>query len=370
MPLLFLAPFLAGLLSLALVALAIGFGWEWQDDLRREDWKLWVALGLSAFALLGRPLILLFLPSDKRPPHAQRDAETRQIPGPNGAEIEVETVGPAGAPTLIFTHGWGLNATVWADYKALLGERFRIVTWDLPGLGRSSRPKDGAETLEVFADSLAAVLAAVGAPAVLVGHSIGGMTLQTFARRHPQALGAQVKGLALVHTTYTAPDRTMWLRKVWTALREPLIVPLMRVAVVLSPLLWLQNWMSYLNGTMHLAHRLLGFGKHATRQRVDLSAKLAAKGSPAVQARGNIAMLHWDATEVAPGLTLPVLVIGGNKDLITEADASVDIAGRAPGARLKLFDDTGHMGFLERPEDYATEIAAFADSAFAAPAQG
>ena len=116
---------------------------------------------------------------------------------------------------------------------------------------------------------------------------------------------------------------------------------------------------------MHIAHRLLGFGRQATRQRVDLSATLAAKGSPAVQSRGNIAMLHWDATEVATALNVPVLVFTGGRDLITQPDAGADIASRAPDARLASMADTGHMGFLEQPDDYAKELAAFAQAAFA-----
>lgn len=368
-PLPFLAGWLTGLLSLGLVAAAVIFGWEWQDDLVREEWKLWVALALSALAFLGRPLVLMLLPGERQPPHPKRDGERRRVMGADGAELEVETVGPAGAPALVFTHGWGLEGTVWEDYKHGLTDRFRVVTWDLPGLGRSTRARGGEETLEVFADSLAAVVAATGGPVVLVGHSIGGMTIQTLARRHPQLLGTTVKGLALVHTTYTAPDRTMFGRKVFTALREPLIVPLMRVSVLLSPLLWLNNWMSWLNGTMHIAHRLLGFGRRATRRRVDISATLAAKGSPAVQARGNIAMLHWDATEVAAALDLPVLVFTGGRDLITQPDAGADIAGRAPNARLAAMADTGHMGFFERPDDYAREIGAFADAALAPQAR-
>ncbi len=364
----FLAGWLTGLLSIALLVAAVCFGWEWQDDLERQDWKLWTALGLSAFVLFGRwPVSLLIGSGDKRPPHRSRDGERRRVPGPNGAELEVETTGRADGPTLLFTHGWGLDGTVWDDAKRDLGERFRIVTWDLPGLGRSSRPADKSEALEVFADSLQAVLGTVHGPAVLVGHSIGGMTLQTFARRHPQALGAQVKGLVLVNTTYTAPDRTMLGRKLFTVLREPLIIPLMRLSVLLSPILWLQNWLSYLNGSMEIAHRLLGFGKHATRPRLELSARLAAKGSPAVQSRGNIAMLRWDASDVLPRLTIPTLVLTGGRDLLTQEDAGAHIDAAAPGARRTHFDDAGHMGFLERPEDYNRAMAEFADQAFAAP---
>jgi len=369
-PLPFLVMWLTGLLAVALPIAVVWLGLEWRDDLVREDWKLWLALGLSALALFGRlPLTLLVLRGDRRPPHAEREADRRRVAAPDGGELEVETCGRPDGPTLVFTHGWGLNATVWDDAKRDLGDRFRIVTWDLPGLGRS-KPGAGGESLDAFADALRAVVASVGGSVVLVGHSIGGMTILTYARRHAETLGREVAGVALVNTTYTSPDRTMLGRDLWKKLREPLIIPLMRLSVLLSPLLWLQNWMSYLNGSMHMAHRLLGFGRHATRQRVELSARLAAKGSPAVQARGNIAMLRWDASDVPPTLAVPTLVLTGGRDLITQEDAGQKIAAEAPGATLTRFDDAGHMGFLERPEDYDRAIGDFAERAFAALAPG
>ena len=69
----------------------------------------------------------------------------------------------------------GLNSTAWWYTKRALGERFRLVTWDLPGLGRSKPPMDGKFTIDRFAQSLGAVVESVGAgPVVLVGHSATG----------------------------------------------------------------------------------------------------------------------------------------------------------------------------------------------------
>src|SRR5205823_2758745 len=113
----------------------------------------------------------------------------RTIPGPGGSSLRVEAMGPPDGPTIILTHGWGLNSTVWWYARQALGRRYRIVVWDLPGLGRSRLFADGKVTVDRFAQALGAVIEEAGpGPVVLVGHSIGGMISQTLWRACPAAV--------------------------------------------------------------------------------------------------------------------------------------------------------------------------------------
>jgi pimeloyl-ACP methyl ester carboxylesterase len=73
------------------------------------------------------------------------------IVSPTGSSLYVEMDGPAGAPTIVFTHGWGMNSTFWRYAKLDLGDRFRLVLWDLPGLGRSRTGDRKSVSLEAFA---------------------------------------------------------------------------------------------------------------------------------------------------------------------------------------------------------------------------
>ena len=207
-------------------------------------------------------------------------------------------------------------------------------------------------------------------PVLLVGHSIGGMTTQTFWRACPQSVKAQVAGLVLVDTTYEDPIQTMWLAPLWRALRWPLIEPMMWLTVLLSPLMWLSSWQGYLSGSNQLAMRLTGFGRFATRGQVDFTARLACKGSPGVQAKGNMAMLRWKATEVLPTISAPVIVLSGSKDIVTLPSASRTIASAVRDARLVEVEGCGHMGFMEQAAAYDREIARFAEQVLrpAAPA--
>lgn len=86
------------------------------------------------------------------------------------------------------------------------------------------------------------------------------------------------------------------------------------------------------------------------------------RNSPAVQARGDLAMFRWDATSALWRLSVPTLVIGGAKDIVTKPSASRTIAAAAPGARLEVIEDANHMSFLDRHEVYNAAIAKFVDA--------
>ena len=378
MPIITIPRFLLSLLSLAILAGAIYLAWSWHegyDVLYRDGsarhfhgdaWRLYTAIGFGAWSFLGRFVVLMFFPAGKDNPREER-SEASKVSAPDTSTLHVEALGVRDGPTLILTHGWGLNATAWWYTKHALANRFRLVVWDLPGLGRSKPPKDGKLTIDRFAQALGAVVQSTGSdPIILVGHSIGGMTTQTFWRACPEDVRQRVVGMVLVDTTHEDPLRTMWLSSLWRALRWPVIEPMMWLTILLSPLVWLSSWQGYLSGSNQLAMRLTGFGRFATRGQVDFTARLACKGSPGIQAKGNLAMFRWKATEVLPTIQVPMLVLTGSKDIVTLPSASQQIAAAARNVRLIEIEGAGHMGFMERNEAYNDAIAAFATEVFAA----
>lgn len=130
-------------------------------------------------------------------------------------------------------------------------------------------------------------------PAVLVGHSIGGRTIQTLLRDR-SALRGRISGVVLLNTTFTNPLRTIVFSRTLLALQKPLLEPAMRVMILAHPIAWLSKWQSYLSGGTHAAMRL-GFGVAVTRHPLDHTALLATKAPPAIESRGNLALLYWDA---------------------------------------------------------------------------
>jgi pimeloyl-ACP methyl ester carboxylesterase len=368
-PLIPILRFLFSLVSLAILGAAAYFLWRWYDGTvvidaegvahrLREDWPLWLGLGALAWSFLGglviRPLIA---GPDDRVLKAGR-SNGRMITSPTGSKLYVEIHGNENAPPIILTHGWGLDSTIWGYAVEDLRSRFHVVSWDLPGLGLSK----GQIDLERFAADLRAVTElSGGGRVVLVGHSIGAMTIQTLVRDDPAFVEAHIAGIVLINTTYTNPLETMIWSPLWKALRWPLIEPLMWLALPLQPLLWLSAWQSYLSGSAHLANRL-GFGKHVGRSQLDVTTLLATRNPPGTQARGNLAMFRWDATGAMAKVDVPVLVIGGAVDIVTRPSASRTIAESATSARLVVVPDVNHMGFLERSTTYNNAIAEFAAS--------
>ena len=355
--------------SLAIFAVAAWLLWRWYDAWHVADTlglaapsnaALWWGAALMAFSLLGRFPVLLLLGRGETTAPARRAGST-EIAGADGAVLHVEMEGVSQGPILVFTHGWGLSARIWAEARADLGGRFGLVFWDLPGLGRSDRPSIGY-SLEGFAEDLHAVVDSLpdDRPVILVGHSIGGMTVQTFCARHPELLNRRVAAIVLENTTHTNPLETMILSRVFRPL-QPVIELALRLDTVLSPALWLMNWQAWLSGSTHVAGRLAAFGTRPTREQLDRGARLPTKNSPAVQARGTLAMLRWSITDELPRIDVPALVFAGGRDLITKDHAGETIAADLPQARLVRVDDAGHMGPVERAAVYNEQIADFAD---------
>jgi pimeloyl-ACP methyl ester carboxylesterase len=368
MPLLSLVRFLTTLLSLALLALTAYLAWSWYegDVLRqadgdlvrtREDWRLWAAAALLVFSSLGKLVFVPLLAGRDTGEHSKEDRGVGQLVGlANGSQIYVEVLGQTQGPTLILTHGWAMDSTIWHYAKLALTRSFRVIVWDLPGLGQSK----GEISLENFAANLAALAEWSGAPkVVLVGHSIGGMTIQTMARDNPTLFAERVAGVVLLNTTYTNPLRTMILPRFMQAIRWPLLEPVMRLTILLEPLAWLIAWQSYFSGTAHLANRV-GFGKYVKRSQLNHVTLLATKNRPRNIEKGNLAMFRWDATGALARLGVPTLLLVGELDIVTKPEASSAIAAQSQTAALQVIEGVNHMGMLERADQYNARIAAFA----------
>jgi pimeloyl-ACP methyl ester carboxylesterase len=396
MPFSVLRTWFGGLLGWVVLGVAVYTLWEWADGvdplpgsrevlepqtgevtianppvqhLDKEGGWPYLAIGIGCLALSfgGMFPVTLFLGKPGRW-KARRTPSGREIriDRPDGSRLHVEILGKEDGPTLLFTHGWSLESSVWNELVDNLGRRYRIIVWDLAGLGRSKGPTNGDFSLEKMAGDLAAVAENSGKGAlILVGHSIGGMIAQTFCRLHAKQLGTVVAGIVLLHTTYTNPLRTALGRTFWKAIEQPILVPLNYVTIWLAPLAWLSNVQSYLSGSLHILTRIASFSGRQTWGQLDHGAWLAAKAWPATIARGNLAMLEFDEQNKLPFVDIPVLIIAANHDRMTCPDASERLAELLPHS-MEAAVDGGHLGFWEQPEKVCELIAEFAERTTAA----
>jgi pimeloyl-ACP methyl ester carboxylesterase len=311
--------------------------------------------------------ILALLTKGKNPkgvelPKKSREGATiSQLGRPDGSQLRVECYGREDAPPIILTHGWGANSTEWDYLKKELSDAFRLIVWDLPGLGLSTRPTNRDYSLENLSRHLEAVLGLAGdQPAILLGHSIGGMITLTFCRLFPKALGGRVKAIALVQTTYTNPVRTTSMAGLFSALERPVLVPLLHLTIWLSPLIWLSNVMSYLNGSALLSTKSSGFAGTETWEELDFVARFQLQASPAVMARGMLGMLDYDATAVLKDINVPALVLAGDRDSVCKPEASERMKRDIPDARLTHLAPAKHMGLIEHHTRFARIVRTFA----------
>ena len=334
-------------------------GW-WSGDFAAGLALVVVALGGGA---VFYPRLKRRGPDDPRKEEgtgsARGDSEHR-ILRPDGAVLHVVCHGPEGAPVIVLTHGWGATSAEWHYAKKALGDRYRLILWDLPGMGRSHRPDDGEWSMEGLARDLEAVLGLAGnRPAVLAGHSIGAMIVLTFCRLFPEALGSRVAGLALVHGTPRNPVRTSGQSRLHTALQKPVIEPLCHLMIGLSPLFRLLNGLTYLNGTLHVASDHSGFSGDETREQLDFSTRFLPRAWPAALGRGMLAMLRYDESKNLGRIKIPTLIVAGDQDQSTSSGASIEMARTIPGARLVILPRARHMGHMERHERFVDELGRF-----------
>lgn len=394
---------LRGLLSLAVIAGGVTLLVRWHDALPREEvvgppdapaaerrplttfgervsawrpgWDAVTALlaggaGLLLWSGLGRFVTpkLWLRAGDDEPKH-ERGGEQRQVRRPDGTVLHVELYGDPAAPPVVFTHGWGGDATEWYYVKKALAGRFRLILWDLPGLGRSTGPADRDFTVDKMARDLDAVLdLAGGRPAVLVGHSIGGMISLTHCKLFPEAMGRRVAGLVLVHTTYTNPVYTKVPTWLLPAIQKPVLEPVCWLTVALSPVAWVMHLLSYVNGSAHWSNHRSLFAGRETRGQLEFITRYMLKQSPAVLARGTLGMFRYDATAVLPTVTVPTLVVTADRDLTTVPEASRRIAAGVPGAELVTLAPARHMGLIEQHAEFTRLLARFLEAVGKTPA--
>lgn len=117
----------------------------------------------------------------------------------DGQTLHVQMLG-TGGPGVVFESGLGADMRAWDKVAGPISDFARVIRYDRAGLGDSqpmSRPDP--VTAEAVARRLHALLDAIGVPGpwILVGHSLGGLYLQMFARLYPQ----DVAGLVLLDSS-------------------------------------------------------------------------------------------------------------------------------------------------------------------------
>ena len=110
----------------------------------------------------------------------------------DGLNIHSTTTG-TGPATLVLVHGWTCDESSWAGQVPVLAKKYRVITVDLPGHGRSGAPANGQFSMDLFARAVEAVRVEKGASKiVLVGHSMGAPVIRQYARLYPDRVAGLI----------------------------------------------------------------------------------------------------------------------------------------------------------------------------------
>ncbi|MDQ1698842.1 MAG: hypothetical protein QOG34_705 [Frankiaceae bacterium] len=277
---------------------------------------------------------------------------TERVPSDDGVEIAVEILGDGHpGPTIVFVHGWTFSSRSW-HYQRMLAERYRLVLMDHRDHGESGRGPREHRTVDQAGRDLYAVLGATCADrdVVLVGHSMGGMTILALAAEHPELFGPQVKAVAMVDTS-AARDRNDAF-----GLRGPLANVVTKnwttelALMVADPAKAEQKRRSGSRVSVAVS-RFLNFGVKPDRRLTHFTEAMSA-ATPA-EVVGDF-WLTLDAHDKRAALAtlgnVLTLVIVGDRDRLTPPAHSRAIAAAVPGARLLEVRGAGHVAMLEQPE--------------------
>lgn len=314
------------------------------------------AVGSAAGVSLARSLRRRVSTDD---PHRDEDFELLDadrscvVTTPDGVPLAVREVGPENAPlTVVFAHGFCLRMGSFHFQRACLtehwGKQVRMVFYDQRGHGQSGEASPDTYTVEQLGQDLESVLAVMAprGPVVLVGHSMGGMTVLSHARQYPQRYPTRIVGAALISSAAEGVARS--------PLGEILKNPALEAV----------------RFTARYAPKMVHRGRGAARSVIGPILRAASYGdegvSPSVVAFSErmmhdtpiatlVEFLHaLEVHDETAGLEtlnkVETLVACGDRDLLTPMEYSQEMADALAKSELVIVGGAGHLVQLERPE--------------------
>lgn len=288
----------------------------------------------------------------------------------DGTEVLGEAAGDPGAeepvrPTVVISHGYCLSLRSWVfQRRALRDAGYRVVLWDQRGHGRSGTGGRESYDIDQLGSDLARVIEEVvpTGPMMLVGHSMGGMTMMALALQRPDLIEHRVVGAAFIATSPGNLGGTTYG------------IPLLgRLVNRLAPptTLLLSGRQGLVDGTIK-----------AGREVVDLLVDWGSFASPVPMSIAQLTtdmifgtrmdvisafMPRFEAMDKVAALArfdgIESLVLSGMQDRLTPPEHSEQIVRHLPGAEHVLVADAGHVIMLEHPELLSEQLLALAERA-------
>jgi len=290
-------------------------------------------------------------------------------------EVDEPDAGAAPAPTVVFCHGYALTCDSWHFQRIALRGRYRLVFWDHRGHGRSPLgPPAGDPTapvsLERVGQDLGCVLDAVvpRGPVVLVGHSMGGMSIMSLLAQRPSLVTERLVGVALVATSAGGLARVdLGLPGLGPVIRR-LAPPVTRI---LARTPGVEAGRRLGSDLESLLVRRYSYASPVPADLVQFTARMISTTSVAVISRFLPAFAGYDGAAALDLLDgVPVLVLAGDADVLIPPAHSEAIAEAAPWAEFVLVHEAGHLVMLEHPDLVTVALRELVDRALLIRGEG
>ena len=240
-------------------------------------------------------------------------------------KLHWEAIGPVNAEPVLLIMGLSLGSRAWDKLPAQLARRFRVITFDNRGTGRSVK-RGVAFRMAQLADDAAQVLGEAGERSAHVfGISMGGMIAQELALRHPE----RVRSLAL-GCTFAC----------WRTAKRPTLGTIFDLVMLNSGL----------GRSPRRIGRLLA-SPQFDAQRVAQWLRGADRTTPRYVIAQMLAIRGHACEDRLKEIRVPTLVMTGTDDRLVPPENSDVLARLIPNARLVKFEGAGHVFPIEREAD-------------------
>lgn len=260
------------------------------------------------------------------------DGRSLVVTTDDGAHLAVTVAGPDDGPTTVLSHCWTGTRATWATVaRRLVFGGNRVILYDQRGHGGSTNA-DTPPSIGALGHDLRAVLDATDARDVLlVGHSMGGMSVMSYAGEHPEHFSERVQGVVLVATAARVLGRPVPGRILDLALGDGR-----------------QEWTR--RGRMGRAVVRGSIGQQPRRAHIDQTLESFAATTGVARAGYLAAMAAMDLRAAVAGISVPSTVLVGTRDLLTPPRFARQLADALPNAELVVLPGAGHMLPLEEPD--------------------
>ena len=249
--------------------------------------------------------------------------------------------GNANGPALIFVHGLGGNFTHWEHVAPAFAKTHRVIGLDMPGCGDSAKP-DIRYSIDLFAASVVRLMDELGIDkAALVGHSLGGAVVSQTTLKYPERVRRMVlinsAGFMKYPVTHRLAARALFRRKLITPAIERFAIKLLEI-----------TFHEKNDLVRHFISQAEGRDPHPTVD--DFGRLVETLGTDLVD-------LHF--VDVVERLTVPTMVLWGDKDRLLPIRALRRWVPRLPNGRLVVLRNCGHMPIIERPQAVIDALTSF-----------